>query len=48
QCLFEAKGSDDPWDGTYNGKIVPTGPYIYVVNLFNGDEAYTGTVTIVR
>ncbi|HQP04620.1 MAG TPA: gliding motility-associated C-terminal domain-containing protein, partial [Bacteroidales bacterium] len=48
QCIFEAKGSEDPWDGTYNGKIVPTGPYIYVVNLFNGDEAYTGTVTIVR
>jgi len=48
QCIFEAKGSEDPWDGTYNGKIVPTGPYIYVVNLFNGDEAYTGIVTVVK
>jgi len=48
QCLFEGKGSEDPWDGTYNGNMVPTGPYIYVVNLFNGDEAYTGIVTVVK
>jgi len=48
QALYEAKGLGEPWDGTYNGNAVPTGPYIYVVNLYNGDEPKTGTVTIVR
>jgi gliding motility-associated-like protein len=47
QQLFEAKGSDDPWDGTYNGKFVPTGTYIYLIELFNGSKPYTGTISVV-
>jgi len=48
QALYEAKGSEEPWDGTYNGKPVPAGPYIYIVNLLNGEPAKTGIVTVVR
>ncbi|NLA25751.1 MAG: T9SS type B sorting domain-containing protein, partial [Bacteroidales bacterium] len=48
QALYKARGSEIPWDGTYNGRQVPTGPYIYIVELFNGNKPYTGTVTIVR
>ena len=28
QKLFDAFVSDAPWDGTYNDKFVPTGPYL--------------------
>ncbi|HRW22210.1 MAG TPA: gliding motility-associated C-terminal domain-containing protein, partial [Bacteroidales bacterium] len=48
QNMYEAKGIDEPWDGNYNGNPVPVGVYLYVIDLFNGDEPYTGTVTIVR
>ncbi|MDD4149405.1 MAG: gliding motility-associated C-terminal domain-containing protein, partial [Bacteroidales bacterium] len=47
QPLYHATGLDDPWDGTYNGKFVPSGTYLYVINLFNGTEPYTGTVSVV-
>ncbi|MDD2634998.1 MAG: gliding motility-associated C-terminal domain-containing protein, partial [Bacteroidales bacterium] len=47
QQLYNAKGSDHAWDGTYNGKFVPTGPYMYVINLYNGSKAYTGIVSVV-
>jgi gliding motility-associated-like protein len=47
QLLYEANGTDNPWDGKYNGKLVPTGTYIYIVNLFDGSESRTGTLTVV-
>lgn len=37
-----------PWNGNYNGKPMPSGTYYYIVDLKNGDEVSTGTVTIVR
>jgi len=38
----------DEWDGIYNDKIVPAGVYLYIINLYNGTNAYTGTVSIVH
>jgi len=53
--LFEFEGSGfdyldagKQWDGTYKGKDLPMGTYLYIVNLFNSEEPYTGTVSIVR
>ncbi|NLA24420.1 MAG: T9SS type B sorting domain-containing protein, partial [Bacteroidales bacterium] len=48
QEIYAARGSEKPWDGTYKGRPVPTGPYIYVINLFNSEKIKTGTVTVVR
>jgi gliding motility-associated-like protein len=47
QVIYEAYGSDEPWDGTYNGKFVPTGSYIYIIQLFNSNTNYQGLVTII-
>ncbi|MEJ5268080.1 MAG: gliding motility-associated C-terminal domain-containing protein [Bacteroidales bacterium] len=47
QIIFEAKGSDDPWDGKFNGRYVPVGTYLYIIELFNGTKPKTGTVTVV-
>ncbi len=37
----------DKWDGTYNGKFVPSGTFVYLLNLHNGAEPYIGTVNVV-
>lgn len=53
--LFEFEGSgsdylniDNQWNGTYKGKELPMGTYLFIVNLFNGNEPITGTVSILR
>jgi len=48
QLLFEGGPNEDPWDGTYNGKPVPTGSYIYVLSLRSELDDEVGIVTIVR
>lgn len=46
--LYEGKPYTNPWDGTFNGNPVPGETYYYIVDLNNGLEPYTGTVTIIR
>lgn len=48
QKLYEAHPGEEPWDGrNKNGKYVPAGSYMYLINLNNGSEPYTGIVTVV-
>ncbi len=48
QKLYEGHPGNEPWDGTTTtGKLVPTGSYVYVVNLNNGMDPYSGVVTVV-
>ena len=47
QLLFTGRGDGDPWDGTYNGRFVPAGSYLYVIQLYNRNADYTGVVTVV-
>ena len=47
QEIRESRDLDFEWDGIYNGKKLPTGPYLYVVNIFER-EPYVGIVTIVH
>jgi gliding motility-associated-like protein len=46
--VFKSTGYATPWDGKYNGEAVPAGAYYYVIDLSNGSNKYTGTVTIVK
>ncbi|MDD3685897.1 MAG: gliding motility-associated C-terminal domain-containing protein, partial [Bacteroidales bacterium] len=46
QELYTGRPGDE-WDGQYNGKFVPAGTYLYVIELYNGTKPYTGTVTVV-
>ncbi|NCC87637.1 MAG: T9SS type B sorting domain-containing protein [Clostridia bacterium] len=47
QKLAQSRDFDFEWDGIYNGKPLPTGTYLYVINIFVR-EPYVGTVTIVH
>lgn len=46
--LYEGAPYTQPWDGKFNGKPLPAETYYYVIDLNNGQEAFTGTVTIIR
>ncbi|MBN2778803.1 MAG: gliding motility-associated C-terminal domain-containing protein [Bacteroidales bacterium] len=48
QVIYQARGGDNPWDGTYDGKVMPTGTYIYLIQTFTDVKPQTGTVTIVH
>jgi gliding motility-associated-like protein len=40
--------ASDPWDGTFEGKLLPTDSYHYVIHFNNGTERKTGVVSIIR
>ncbi|MFY7861277.1 MAG: gliding motility-associated C-terminal domain-containing protein, partial [Chitinophagales bacterium] len=49
--LFSAKNIDEKWDGTANGKPVPTGTYSWEIEVYNFDNervSESGIIQIVR
>jgi gliding motility-associated-like protein len=50
ELLFYSKGYNDPFDGRFNGKLLPVGTYYYVINLNHQayQKPYTGPLTIFR
>jgi len=46
--LFQTIGFDTPWDGTYNGEVLPVDTYFYTIDLKYNKVRYKGTVTILR
>ena len=49
QLVHRSNGYARPWDGTHNGKPVPTGNYYYVIDLkTNNEPKMTGWVYVIR
>lgn len=49
KLLIEFMGSDENgWDGTYNGKPMPSTDYWYVININEIDRVFTGHFTLLR
>ncbi|MBK7269769.1 MAG: gliding motility-associated C-terminal domain-containing protein [Flavobacteriales bacterium] len=50
ELLFQSVGYKTPWDGTYNGGLVPVGTYYYAIRLNHPDfpDPYTGPLTVIR
>jgi gliding motility-associated-like protein len=46
--VFNGVGTSKPWDGSSNGKPLPVGVYYYLIKLYNGSAAITGSVTLIR
>lgn len=49
KLIFRTKNiSDNPWDGTYDGKFVPTDSYHYILYLNDGSDPKTGVISVIR
>ncbi|MDR3094580.1 MAG: gliding motility-associated C-terminal domain-containing protein [Bacteroidales bacterium] len=42
------KGYPEPWDGRYNGNVLPVNSYVYVIRLTKDRKAITGNVMIIK
>jgi len=48
QQVYRSIGYNTSWDGKYNGQILPSGTYYYVLDLKNNTPKISGWVLIVR
>jgi gliding motility-associated-like protein len=48
QQVFQSTGYTKRWDGTINGKPLPSGSYYYIINLKGPKETMKGFVVIIR
>jgi gliding motility-associated-like protein len=48
QKMFSSIGYPIPWDGKYQGKLLSSGTYYYIIDAKNGRAAITGWVAIIR
>ena len=46
--IFRSEGYQTPWDGTYQGELLPVGTYYYLIILNGGEITRKGSVTILR
>ncbi|MBW6501934.1 MAG: gliding motility-associated C-terminal domain-containing protein, partial [Bacteroidales bacterium] len=49
KLIFRTKNiSANPWDGTSEGRLVPTDSYHYILYLNDGSEPKTGVISVIR
>jgi len=46
--IYQSRGYAKPWDGVYNGSVLPTGTYYYIIDLQNGQPPLSGYVALIR
>nr|WP_067054979.1 gliding motility-associated C-terminal domain-containing protein [Mucilaginibacter sp. L294] len=46
--VFQSRGYGKPWDGKFNGSLLPAGTYYYVIDLKNNTPKLSGWVLLVR
>ena len=48
QLLYKAKGTGQPWDGTFNGRYLPVAAYYYVIDLKNNFPKLSGWIMLLK
>ena len=48
QKLYDSKGYGTPWDGSCDGKSLPSGTYYYLIALEKDMETMSGSITIIK
>lgn len=46
--IYQSRGYTTGWDGLYNGKVLPTGTYYYIIDLGNNSPKLAGYVAIIK
>lgn len=46
--VFSSKGYTTPWDGRWNGELVPVGMYYYQIYLREVEHKFTGSLSVIR
>ena len=46
--IFDSVGYSNPFDGSFNGKDLPTGTYYFMIDLMADCKSITGSISIVR
>ena len=50
--IWVSKNPEEGWDGTYNGKVVEDGVYVWTIRskdvLDDNVRTFTGTVTVIK
>jgi gliding motility-associated-like protein len=48
QSVFQSKGYDKAWNGTFNGQVLPVGTYYYIINIDSLAGSKNGSVTLLK
>lgn len=48
QVFKSEPGYPEPWDGRYNGDLLPTDSYYYIIDVKKGHKPYGASISIVR
>ena len=48
QLVFQSKNNNKPWNGIFKGEPLPSGVYVYMIDLKMGGDLLKGTVTLIR
>ena len=48
QRVYHSVGYSKPWDGTYDGKPLPSGVYYYIIDTKFQNQKFAGDITIIR
>jgi len=48
QLLYKARGTSQPWDGTFSGRPLPVASYYYVIDLKNDFPKLSGWIMLLR
>ncbi|MES2376406.1 MAG: PKD domain-containing protein [Bacteroidota bacterium] len=46
--VYSSNNYTVPWDGKYNGTVLPFGVYYYIINTKSGRKPMTGSLTIIK
>ncbi|WP_121810880.1 gliding motility-associated C-terminal domain-containing protein [Mucilaginibacter kameinonensis] len=46
--IFRSVGYSKDWNGSFNGYVLPSGTYYYVVDLKNGSKPLSGYVVLLK
>lgn len=48
EVVFKSSKTNQPWDGTFRSGPLPTGAYVYLINLNVNNQQLKGTVMLIR